>query len=131
MNPVIKWRISGLMDDVVGEERSAYQWPVRSALASGVRVSSSSDAPVVKPDWRRGVSAMMLRESKATGRVSGPTEAVGLKEATRAYTSTPAWQDSPKTGRGCSKLARRRTCACWGLGSCIPTHTTSPISRST
>lgn len=100
MNPTIKWTISDLMDDVVGQERSARQWPVRTALASGVHVSSSSDAPAVRPDWLRGVSAMMLRESKATGNVSGPGETVSLEEAVRAYTVSPAWQDFAETWKG-------------------------------
>jgi predicted amidohydrolase YtcJ len=100
MNPAIKWTISDLMDDLLGEQRSARQWPVASALAAGVRVSASSDAPVVRPDWRRGVSAMMLRESKATGRVSGPDQVVGLESAIRAYTATPAWQDFAETWKG-------------------------------
>ncbi|MGC4972570.1 amidohydrolase [Streptomyces sp. DT199] len=93
MNPAIKWTISDLMDEVVGPERSAYQWPVRSALDAGVRVCASSDAPITEPDWRQGVAAMMLRESKASGRTSGPEQCVALADALRAYTSTAAWQD--------------------------------------
>ncbi|MEU9227539.1 amidohydrolase [Streptomyces massasporeus] len=93
MNPAIKWTISDLMDEVVGPERSAYQWPVRSALDAGVPVCASSDAPITEPDWRQGVAAMMLRESKASGRPSGPEQCVPLADALRAYTSTAAWQD--------------------------------------
>ncbi|MFJ5726620.1 amidohydrolase [Streptomyces paradoxus] len=93
MNPAIKWTISDLMDEVVGPRRSAYQWPVRSALDAGVRVCASSDAPITEPDWRQGVASMMLRESKASGRPSGPEQCVPLADALRAYTSTPAWQD--------------------------------------
>ncbi|MGW0821049.1 amidohydrolase [Streptomyces sp. NPDC002845] len=93
MNPAIKWTVSDLMDEVVGPERSAYQWPVRSAIEAGVRVCASSDAPITEPDWRQGVAAMMLRESKASGRTSGPEQRVTLAEALRAYTATPAWQD--------------------------------------
>ncbi|MFJ8048436.1 amidohydrolase [Streptomyces luteogriseus] len=93
MNPAIKWTISDLMDEVVGPERSAYQWPVRSAIDAGVRVCASSDAPITEPDWRQGVASMMLRESKASGRPSGPEQCVPLADALRAYTSTAAWQD--------------------------------------
>jgi predicted amidohydrolase YtcJ len=100
MNPAIKWTISDLMDEVVGPERSAYQWPVRTALEAGVRVCASSDAPITEPDWRQGVAAMMLRESKASGRTSGPEQRVTLAEALRAYTATPAWQDFAEDWKG-------------------------------
>ncbi|MFJ9567008.1 amidohydrolase [Streptomyces fuscichromogenes] len=100
MNPSIKWTISDLMDEVVGPERSAYQWPVRSAIEAGVHVCASSDAPITEPDWRRGVAAMLLRESKASGRPSGPEQCVTLAEALRAYTTTPAWQDFADDWKG-------------------------------
>ncbi|MFJ1876872.1 amidohydrolase [Streptomyces chartreusis] len=100
MNPAIKWTISDLMDEVVGAERSAYQWPVRSAMEAGVTVCASSDAPVTEPDWRQGVASMMLRESKASGRTSGPEQRVTLAQALRAYTSAPAWQDFAEDWKG-------------------------------
>lgn len=100
MNPGIKSTISDLMDEMLGEERSAAQWPVRSAVRAGVHVASSSDAPVTKPDWRTGVAAMLLRESKATGKVSGPAEVVDLATAVRAYTIEPAWQDFAEPWKG-------------------------------
>ncbi|MDF2265259.1 amidohydrolase [Streptomyces coacervatus] len=100
MNPAIKWTISDLMDEVVGPERSAYQWPVRSAVEAGVAVCASSDAPITEPDWRQGVAAMMLRESKASGRRSGPEQCVGLAEALRAYTINAARQDFAEEWKG-------------------------------
>ncbi len=100
MNPAIKWTVSDLMDEVVGPERSAYQWPVQAAVAAGVRVCASSDAPITEPDWRQGVASMMLRESKATGRTSGPEQCVPLADALRAYTATPAWQDFADDWKG-------------------------------
>ncbi|KUO19530.1 amidohydrolase [Streptomyces dysideae] len=100
MNPAIKWTISDLMDEVVGPRRSAYQWPVRSAVEAGVTVCASSDAPVTQPDWRQGVAAMLLRESKASGRPSGPEQCVDLAEALRAYTANPARQDFAEDWKG-------------------------------
>jgi predicted amidohydrolase YtcJ len=100
MNPGIKWTISDLMDEIVGPRRSAYQWPVRSAIEAGVRVCSSSDAPITAPDWRQGVASMMLRESKATGRRSGPEQCVDLASALRAYTAHAAWQDFADDWKG-------------------------------
>ncbi len=106
MNPAIKWTISDLMDELVGPERSAYQWPVRSALDAGVRVCAGSDAPITEPDWRQGVAAMMLRESKASGRTSGPEQCVPLADALRAYTSTAAWQDFADDWKGTLEAGR-------------------------
>ena len=100
MNPAIKWTVSDLMDQVVGPERSAYQWPVRSAFEAGVAVCASSDAPITEPDWRQGVAAMMLRESKASGRTSGPDQCVPLADALRAYTVNAARQDFAEDWKG-------------------------------
>jgi predicted amidohydrolase YtcJ len=100
MNPGIKTAISDLMDEMLGEAKSSEQWPVRSAIEAGVQVCSSSDAPVTKPDWRVAVSAMLLRESQASGKVSGPNERVDLDSALRAYTMAPAWQDFAENWKG-------------------------------
>ncbi|MEU4164720.1 amidohydrolase [Actinoplanes sp. NPDC026670] len=100
MNPAIKWTVSDLMDELVGPARSAYQWPVRAAFDAAVNVCASSDAPITAPDWRQGVAAMMLRESKASGRVSGPEQRVGLADAIRAYTINPARQDFAEDWKG-------------------------------
>jgi predicted amidohydrolase YtcJ len=106
MNPAIKWTISDLMEEVVGPERSAYEWPVRSAFEAGVAVCASSDAPITEPDWRQGVAGMLLRESKASGRVSGPEQRVGLAEALRAYTINPARQDFAEDWKGSVEVGK-------------------------
>jgi hypothetical protein len=106
MNPAIKWTISDLMDEVVGPVRSAYQWPVRAAFDAGVNVCASSDAPITSPDWRQGVAAMLLRESKASGRASGPEQRVGLAEAIRAYTINPARQDFAEDWKGSIEVGK-------------------------
>jgi len=87
----------GLMQNVV---KPAYQWPVRSAVDAGIAVCASSDAPITEPDRRQGVAAMMLRESKASGRTSGPEQCVGLAEALRAYTVNAARQDFAEEWKG-------------------------------
>ncbi|MFF0464495.1 amidohydrolase family protein [Streptomyces mexicanus] len=83
-----------------GAERAAYAWPYRDAVDAGVRVASGSDAPVTYPDRRQGIAIMMLRESKATGRVSGPEQRIGLAEALRMYTIDAAWQDFADDWKG-------------------------------
>ncbi|MGW3397412.1 amidohydrolase [Streptomyces hydrogenans] len=93
MNPTIKWTVADMEEEFVGAGRAAYAWPYRDALDAGVRVASGSDAPVTHPDWRQGVATMVLRESKAAGRVSGPEQRIALAEAIRTYTIDAAWQD--------------------------------------
>ncbi|MET8545750.1 amidohydrolase [Kitasatospora sp. NPDC004799] len=100
MNPTIKWTVADLEEELVGAERAAYAWPYRDAIDAGVRVASGSDAPVTHPDWRQGVATMMLRESKAAGRVSGPEQCIGLAEALRTYTIDAAWQDFADDWKG-------------------------------
>lgn len=100
MNPTIKWTIADLEEGVVGVERAAYEWPYRSAVESGVALMSSSDAPVTTPDWRQGISTMMLRESRASGKVSGPEQTIGVADAIRTYTINPAWQDFADEWKG-------------------------------
>ncbi|MCX5229986.1 amidohydrolase [Streptomyces sp. NBC_00233] len=100
MNPTIKWTVADMEEEFVGTGRAAYAWPYRDALDAGVRVASGSDAPVTYPDWRQGVATMMLRESKATGRVSGPEQCIGLADAIRTYTIDAAWQDFADDWKG-------------------------------
>jgi predicted amidohydrolase YtcJ len=96
----IKWTISDLMDNVVGEKRSAWQWPLKALLDAGIHVTNSSDAPVIYPNWKQGVESAVLRESKATGKVSGPDQCITREEAIRTYTIEGAWQDHQENIKG-------------------------------
>ena len=96
----IKWTISDLMETVVGEERAAYHWPLRAMLDAGIRVCNSSDAPVIYPDWKVGIQGAVLRESKATGKISGPDQRVTVPEAIRTYTINGAWLDHMERVKG-------------------------------
>ncbi|MCC3774673.1 amidohydrolase [Streptomyces sp. UNOB3_S3] len=106
MNPTIKWTVADLEEEFVGPQRAAYEWPYRDAIDAGVTVTSGSDAPVTLPDWRQGVSTMMLRESRASGRVSGPGQRIRLAEALRTYTSDAAWQDFAEDWKGTLEVGK-------------------------
>jgi predicted amidohydrolase YtcJ len=80
--------------------RAAREWPYRQAIDAGVTAASSSDAPVTCPNWRQGVATMILRESKASGRVSGADQPITLAEALRTYTINGAWQDLAEDWKG-------------------------------
>ena len=99
-NPNIKQTTADQLVEVMGRERIDYEWPYRTALAAGVRVSSSSDAPVVAPSFQEGLYTMLTRRSRASGIVYGPGETIALEEALRTYTVAPAWQDCAEGWKG-------------------------------
>jgi hypothetical protein len=96
----IKWTISDFMATVVGPQKAAYHWPLRTMLDNGIRVANSSDAPVIYPDWKQGIQGAVLRESKATGQVSGPDQRITLAEAIATYTINGAWLDHLENIKG-------------------------------
>jgi predicted amidohydrolase YtcJ len=100
VQPGIKWTISDYMDTVVGENRSARQWPLKMLMKTGVHVAASSDTPVTYPNWRQGVQSALLREAKASGKVSGPEQCINVEEAIRMYTINGAWQDHMENIKG-------------------------------
>jgi predicted amidohydrolase YtcJ len=99
MNATIKYLLGRTLDPVLGPERTDYQWPYRTALDAGVKVSSASDAPVTFPSWLQGVMAAIRREGRFGG-VAGEAERITLPEALHTYTSTPAWQDRAECDKG-------------------------------
>ncbi|WP_206487850.1 amidohydrolase [Rhodococcus sp. KRD162] len=106
MNPTIKWTIADLEPEFVGRDRAAYEFPYRSAADAGVRLMSSSDAPVTMPNWRQGLSTMILRESKASRTVSGPDQTITLAQALRTYTIDAAWQDFAEDWKGSIEVGK-------------------------
>ncbi|MFI0481028.1 amidohydrolase [Actinomadura sp. 9N215] len=88
-----------MLVDALGEDALRDAWPTRDALDSGVRLSLSSDSPVLTPDWRAGVAAAVTRRG-LDGSVRGEAQRLALAEALRAYTITPAWQDGEEDVKG-------------------------------
>ena len=99
MQPAIQPLIADIEPMIVGPERAAYEWPLRTALDSGLNLTASSDMPVTGPNWRAGVQAAVLRGG-LSGKVSGPAERIGLVEALRLYTVNGAWQDRMEDVKG-------------------------------
>ncbi|WP_067176690.1 amidohydrolase [Microtetraspora niveoalba] len=100
MQPAIQGLLSDQMREMFGDEAADNEWPARSALDLGVATACSSDAPVTFPDWRAGVASLLSRTSKASGRVAGAWERIGLEEALRCYTINGARQDFAETWKG-------------------------------
>jgi predicted amidohydrolase YtcJ len=99
MNGTIKFLLGRTLDPIIGPQRTDYQWPYRTALDAGVRVSSASDAPVTMPNWLQGVMAARLREGMFGG-VAGEAERISVREGLATYTRTPAWQDHASAWKG-------------------------------
>jgi len=106
MQPTIEAMISDFEPSVVGEQRAAYEWPMRTALDHGVNLTSSSDAPITVPNWLLGVENAVLRESLTSGTVSGPEEAITVQEAIRTYTINGAYQDHLEAVKGSIEVGK-------------------------
>jgi len=91
--------IIDFMDNIVGSERSADQWPLGDFNKTGVLVTQSSDAPIVIPNWKQGIENCLLRES-ASGKVFGPHQRVTIKEAIRQCTINGAYQNHQEDIKG-------------------------------
>lgn len=102
----IKWTIGNLMNGITGEERAAYQWPLKSLFDKGISVTNSSDASVTYPDWRQGVESAVLRKDKATGEVLGADQCISVEQAIRSYTINGAWQDHQDNIRGSIEIGK-------------------------
>jgi predicted amidohydrolase YtcJ len=106
MQPFIGVMISDFMPAVVGEKRAGYEWPTRTALDAGIRLTSSSDAPVTYPNWRKGIQAAVLREGMVSGKVSGSEQCITVEEAIRTYTINGAWQDHMEEVKGSIEVGK-------------------------
>jgi predicted amidohydrolase YtcJ len=106
MQPFISVMIADFEPMVVGEKRAAYEWPTRTVLDAGVKLTSSSDAPVTYPNWRLGVQSAVLREGLVSGKVSGPEESITVEEAIRTYTIHGAWQDHMEDVKGSIEVGK-------------------------
>ena len=106
VQPGIKWTISDYMDSLLGENRSARQWPLSMLIKTGVHVAASSDTPVTYPNWRQGVQSAILREAKGSGKVSGPEQRITIEEAIRMYTINGAWQDHMENVKGSIEVGK-------------------------
>ncbi|NUR93552.1 MAG: amidohydrolase family protein [Nonomuraea sp.] len=94
--PGIAAAASTMLRDALGQAALGHAWPVRDALAAGVRLCLSSDAPMLTPDWRYGVAAAATRWA-----VEGaPDQRLALDQALRAYTIAPAWQEGAESWKG-------------------------------
>jgi predicted amidohydrolase YtcJ len=99
-NAAIKHLIADGQVASIGPERAGYEWPYRRALDAGVKVASSSDAPVTDANWGKGLAMCVARKGNQSGTVFGPEQRISLHEALATYTATGAWQDRAEDWKG-------------------------------
>lgn len=100
-NALIRYHAAGAMRPPIGDERWAATVAVRRMLDAGVRVSDSSDAPVVESDWRLALQALVTRETaESDGAAVGPDQAITPFEALRAWTLDAAYQQRAEADKG-------------------------------
>ncbi|WP_242904901.1 amidohydrolase [Actinomadura terrae] len=99
LNAEILYLQGRVLESIIGRELTEYQWPYRSAITSGVKTTSGSDAPVVEPQWLRGVMTAALREG-ADGGVAGQAERITVPQSLATYTRVAAWQDHAERWKG-------------------------------
>lgn len=103
--PGIYTATAAMLAMAIGERRAERAFALRSALDLGVPVSLSSDAPVMAPDWRRGIVAAVTRREES-GAVRGEDQRLDLAEAIRAYTIVPAHQDHAERWKGSIEVGK-------------------------
>ncbi|SFW83321.1 hypothetical protein SAMN04489730_5623 [Amycolatopsis australiensis] len=92
--PAIATAMRPMVATALGDEVAAKAWPLRQILDAGVRLTLSSDAPVVTPDWRIHLAAAgeLLGARGVTPELTA--------RLLRCYTTEAAAQDGSATWKG-------------------------------
>lgn len=98
-NPSIRWMVGRSVSPILGDARNLSKQPLRMAIDTGVRLCTSSDAPVAPPDWRTIIAAAITRSLKAEPEYTDAQRITPL-EAISSMTRNAAWQSHADTWRG-------------------------------
>ena len=98
-NPSIRWMVGRSVSPILGDARNLSKQPLRTAIDTGVRLCTSSDAPVAPPDWRTIIAAAITRSLKADPEYTDSQRITPL-EAVSSMTSNAAWQSHAESWRG-------------------------------
>jgi len=92
--PAIATAMRPMVAAALGDGVAAKAWPLRDILGSGVRLTLSSDAPVVTPDWRVHLAAAgeLLDARGVTPELTA--------RLLRCYTAEAAVQDGSASWKG-------------------------------
>jgi predicted amidohydrolase YtcJ len=98
-NPSIRWMVGRSESPILGDARNLSKQPLRTALDTGVRLCTSSDAPVAPPDWRTIIAAAITRSLKSEPEYTD-AQSITAYEAVTSMTSSAAWQSHAEGWRG-------------------------------
>lgn len=98
-NPSIRWTVGRRVSSILGEERNLAKQPLRSAFDRGVNVTSSSDAPVVAPDWGTIMAAAITRSMRDDASYTDG-QVITAEEALDTMSRNAAWQSHEESWRG-------------------------------
>jgi predicted amidohydrolase YtcJ len=97
--PVFIYDFGDLYLEVLGEERSASGYPMRTWMEHGLHPAASSDAPVCAPDIMTNIYTMMTRKT-AKGVTLGEEQRLSLAEALAASTANGAYLSFSESVKG-------------------------------
>lgn len=85
--------------DLLGDERAAAGYPMRSWLAAGLMPAIGTDAPVSRPEPLTNLYAAVTRRTRG-GAIVGANERIDIDEALTAYTAAGAFAQHAEHRRG-------------------------------
>lgn len=98
-NPSIRWMVGRSVSPILGDARNLSKQPLRTAVARGVRLATSSDAPVMNPDWRI-IAAAAITRALRTDPDYTDAEGIDPRTAMESLTIAGAWQSHADRWRG-------------------------------
>jgi predicted amidohydrolase YtcJ len=97
--PVFLYEYGDLYVSVVGEERAAASYPIRTWIGMGLHPAASTDAPVCDANPIPNLFAMTTRRT-TRGTLLGPDQILTMPEALAAYTNYGAYVNKAERHRG-------------------------------
>lgn len=130
MQPSIKAMIADFAPAFLGPERAAYQMPMAMAMDAGVVVTSSSDAPVTYPNWRKGRAFRPPCSARVPfpATLAAPTSVSPSSRPSEPTPSTAPGRTRWSTSKVPSKWANWPICASSTATSSLPSRTPSATS---
>lgn len=86
--------------DGFGAARFDWIEPNRHALDAGICIGGNSDHPVSPPRVMQRIQSLVTRRALSNGRVYGPSQTLGVREALRVYTLGSAYLQFAEKERG-------------------------------